>query len=127
MPQLVSLVIHDCGKCDELVHAWVEAGVTGLTMLDSSGLSQHVSRHDLSDDIPLFPSIRRLLKETEYNSRTIFSIVGDDFDLDGLLAVTERIIGRLSEPETGILFVTPITRVVGLRPGNRKLDEDEGR
>jgi nitrogen regulatory protein P-II 1 len=115
MPQLVSLVINDCGKCDELVNAWVEAGVTGLTMLDSTGLSQHVSRHDFTDDIPLLPSLRRLLKETEYNSRTVFSVVDDKFDLDALLAVTERILGRLSEPETGILFVMPITRVAGLR------------
>lgn len=115
MPQLISLVIHDCSKCDELVHAWVEAGITGLTMLDSSGLSQHVSRQDISDDIPLFPSIRRMLKETEYNSRTVFSVVADDFDLDGLLEVTEGILGRLSEPETGILFVTPVTQVFGLR------------
>jgi nitrogen regulatory protein P-II 1 len=118
MPQLVSLVVHDCGMCDELVHAWVEAGVTGLTLLDSSGLSQHLQREGIADDIPLFPSVRRLLKETEQTSRTVFSVVDDEFDLDRLVAVTERVLGRLSEPETGILFVTPVTRVVGLRgPG----------
>jgi len=115
MPQLVSLVIHDRSKCDELIHAWVEAGVTGLTMLDSSGLSHHLQRDDVSDDLPLIPSLRRLLKETERNSRTIFSVVDDDYDLEALLAVTEKVLGPLSEPETGILFVTPVTRVVGLR------------
>lgn len=119
MPQLVSLVVYDCSKCDELVHAWLEAGITGLTMLDSSGLSEQASRHDISDDIPLFPSIRRLLKETERNSRTVFSVVDDGFDIDTLLAVTEKVLGPLSEPDSGIFFVTPVTRVVGLRPASK--------
>jgi nitrogen regulatory protein PII len=118
MAQLVSLVVHDPGRVEAVIRAWVEAGVSGLTLLDSCGLAQHLAERDLRDDYPLFPSVRRILQGTERHNRLLFSIVADEFDLDVLVAATEKALGPLSEPETGILFVTPVTRVVGLQPGS---------
>lgn len=115
MPHMVNLVLHDPGKTDEVVHAWLEAGVRGMTLLDSSGLARQVGERDLRDDLPLFPSLRSLLSIPERNSRLLFSVVADDFDLDGLIQATERVLGPLSAPDSGILFVVPVTRTAGLR------------
>ncbi len=116
MPQLVSLVVMDPGRVDEVMHAWVEAGVPGLTLLDSSGYAQHVrAQQKLRDDVPLFPSVRKILRATEQHSRLIFSVVQDDFDIEALIAATERVLGSLEEPGNGILFVVPLSRVAGLR------------
>ena len=122
MAQLVNLVVYDTAKVDEVIHAWVEAGVNGLTILDSSGLSRAVGEYALRDDVPLFPSIRRLLRESETHSRMIFSVVPDDFDVDGLIAATEKIIGSLEEEETGILYVVALKRVAGLKRRRDKPD-----
>jgi hypothetical protein len=40
--------------------------------------------------------------------------VPDGFDVEALVAVTEKITGTLDEPNTGILFTLPVTRVWGL-------------
>jgi len=120
MPQLVSLVVHDPGRVDDVVRAWLGAGVTGMTLLDSSGLGRHMREHELRDDLPLFPSIRKVLEGEERHSRLLFSIVPDDFDLEALIAATERVLGPLDEPDTGILFVLPVSRVVGLQPSRRE-------
>ena len=116
MPQLVSMVIHDPGKIDQVVRAWVGAGVSGLTLLDSSGLAHHLHDQALRDDLPLFPSMRHLLQSPERQNRLLFSVVADAFDVDRLIQATEAAIGRLDDPGTGILFVLPVSRVAGLQP-----------
>lgn len=128
MPQLVSLVVHDPGRADEIVRAWLGAGVTGMTLLDSSGLGRHLRERDLRDDLPLFPSLRKVLEGEERHSRLLFSVVPDDFDIDRLIEATERVLGPLDCPDSGILFVVPVVRAVGLQPYRREAaDAESGR
>lgn len=117
MPQLISLILHDMDKVDDVLHAWLESGISGLTLLDSSGLSHRVGRSGLRDDLPVFPSVRKMLESTEMQNRLLFTVVADEFDIDALIRRTEQVTGSLDRPGTGILFVTPVTRVVGLQPG----------
>lgn len=119
MPNLIGLVIHDLGRLDEVVHAWLESGISGLTLVDSSGLIHHLGPEGARDDLPIFPSLRRMLESTDTANRLLFSIAGDDFDIDGLIRATESVLGKLDEPGTGILFVLPVARVAGLQPHRR--------
>jgi hypothetical protein len=114
MPQLVCLVIFDPSKVDDVVRGWVEAGVRGMTLIESSGLAHHLGSRGPRDDLPLFPSLRNLLEAVEHHSRLMFSVVPDGFDIDRLIAATEAAVGRLDDPNTGILFVLPVSRAAGL-------------
>ncbi|MEX0788400.1 MAG: hypothetical protein WD040_06330 [Anaerolineales bacterium] len=118
---MVTIVLHDPAMTDEVVHAWLESGVLGMTLLDSTGLARRVGERELRDDLPLFPSLRSLLLVPERTSRVIFSVVPDSFDMNALVRATEKVIGRLDTPDSGILFVIPVTKTVGLRvaPGRR--------
>ena len=116
MPQLVHLVISDPGKVEDVIHNWLEVGVRGLTIVDTTGLAQHLRGEGVSDDVPLFPSIRRILAGSERHSRMLMSVIPDDFDIGRLVAATDAALGRLDDHNTGILFVVPVTRAVGLRP-----------
>jgi nitrogen regulatory protein PII len=116
MPQLIVLVLPDPGQCDAVLHSWLDAGVTGMTLLDSSGVVEQVrAQNEVLDDMPLMPSMRRLLRNEENPGRTMFSVVGDDFDIDSLVAKTEAITGPLKEEGTGFLFVVQVSRTFGLR------------
>jgi nitrogen regulatory protein PII len=118
MAQIVCLVVHDPTKADDVGQAWVEAGATGLTLLDSCGWAARAEKRGVPDDLPLFPSVRKLMRGAEEMNRVLFSVVADDFDVDILVAAAERVLGPLTDPDTGILFVVPVGRVVGLQPGH---------
>ncbi|MCL4302552.1 MAG: hypothetical protein KJ077_43080 [Anaerolineae bacterium] len=114
MTQLVVLVLDDPDKTEEVLAAWVTVGVSGATILDSSGLSHEFGRRALRDDLPLFPSLEDLLRSREEPHRTLFAVVPDGFDIDALVAATEEITGVFDEPDTGILFVIPVIQAWGL-------------
>lgn len=127
MPQLVMLVVHDPANVDSVMEGWLRAGVPGMTLLDSSGLAQLEQQRNLRDDIPLLPSVRTLLRGMETRSRTLFSLVADDFDIDRLVEETEAVLGPLESEGNGILFVLPVSRVEGLqvRPASPPSGEGE--
>lgn len=113
MADLAVLVINDPQKTDEVLAAWLDLGITGATIFDSTGLTHHVGRFGARDDLPLIPTLSSLLRSREEANRTLFAVLPDGFDLDALAAATEQAVGRLEEPHTGIMFVVPVRRVWG--------------
>lgn len=111
MAEFVLLVVNRPEKLDQVLDALASLGVTGVTILESSGLGR---AQRLRDDLPLFPSLRKLFEAEEYRHRTIFTVVDDDVNMDDLFAAVERILGNLDEPETGIMITWPVSRVRGL-------------
>ena len=71
------------------------------------------------DDIPLMPSLRDLLTSEELSYRTLFSVVPDEEAVDRVIAATEAVVGDLSLPNSGFLFVVPVSRAVGLQNRSR--------
>jgi nitrogen regulatory protein P-II 1 len=114
LSELIVLVLNDPGKTEDVLAAWLAVGVSGVTILDSSGLSHQVGRRSLRDDLPLFPSLEDLIRSREEHHRTLFVVVPDGFDVEALVAATEHITGTLDTPHTGILFTIPVTRTWGL-------------
>jgi hypothetical protein len=114
LSELIVLVLNDPDKTQDILAAWLAVGVTGVTILDSNGLSHQVGQHGLRDDLPLFPSLEDLLRGREEPHRTLFAVVPDGFDVEALAVATEQITGTLDEPDTGILFTLPVTRAWGL-------------
>lgn len=114
MPELVVLVLDTDDHIPGVIEAWLEAGVTGVTSIESSGLGHHLAEHASSADLPLIPSLARLLRPREDPSRTLFTVVPDGFDVEGLITATEAVTGSLDAPDSGILFVVPVSRVRGL-------------
>jgi len=113
----VLFVLHDVGACDDVLTAWDEAGVSGITILPSTGLARMRQKWGLRDDIPLFPTLADISSHEERLNRTFFTIVNDEATVDKIVAATENVVGNLDEPDTGILVVMPIMKAYGL---NRK-------
>jgi nitrogen regulatory protein P-II 1 len=117
MPEMVIMVLDDPTKTDVLLRAWLDLGVTGTTIFNSTGLARELCEFGARDDLSLMPSLTQLLQCREEAHRTLLAIVPENFDLDRLAEVSQSIVGSFDEPDTGILFSIPVGRVWGLRRG----------
>ena len=113
----ILFVLHDISKINELLHAWEEAGVKGATVLLSTGLGRIRQNFGLMEDFPLFPSMSEIMERMDEMdlSRTLFSVVETDQIVNKLLENTQKVVGDLSQPNTGILIVLPVAHVYGLK------------
>lgn len=116
MAYLVVFVVDDPGECTSILESWEAVGVTGVTILESTGLGR-LKRAGLRDDLPLMPSIRDLLQTREVHHRTLLSVVDDQETVDKMVASVQECIGDLSQADTGILFVVPVLQVYGTGNG----------
>lgn len=114
---LILFVLHDINLCEEVLEAWEEAGIRGVTILPSTGLARF-REAALREDLPLFPSLGNIFKQSENLNRTFFTVVDNDRTVDKLVKATENVIGDLCQPNTGILIVLPVARVYGLQSSN---------
>lgn len=112
MAHLIVFVLDCMEECPNILDAWEQAGAPGATILESSGVAR--MKAALRDDLPPLPSLRDLLSSRETHHRTIFTVVEDDDTLERVIVATQATVGDLSKPNTGILFVVPVTRVLGL-------------
>ena len=116
---LIMFVLHDPDKLTDLLLSWEDAGVGGITIIPSTGIGRLKANDMLRGDLPLMPSLLDILETPERHNRTLFTMVEGEEMIEKVVAATERIVGTLDEPNTGILTVIPTSRIYGL---HRKTD-----
>lgn len=113
MNQMVIFVLDNDELLEDVLQAWVSAGVKGATAVDSLGMSKVL--HLIDESRPLFPSIGSIFQDEHYHY-TLFSFIDDSVDVPGLLTATEKVVGDLSQSDTGIFAVLPVSFVKGIHP-----------
>ncbi len=113
MSYLVVLIIDDLDDCPCILDAWEELGVTGVTILESTGLGR-LRKAGLRDDLPIMPGLRDIMGAREIPHRTLLSVVDSQGIVEKMVAAAQEIIGDLDNPHTGFLFVLPVLQAYGL-------------
>jgi nitrogen regulatory protein P-II 1 len=106
--------LHDNSCLDEILNAWEEIGVSGITILPGTGLARLRQKSALRDDLPLIPSLEDLVERVENTNRTLFTIVKHEDMVDKIVAATQKVTGDLNLPNTSLLVVLPVLRAYGL-------------
>jgi nitrogen regulatory protein PII len=114
MYYMVLAIINNLDKCPSVLDAWDELKVPGITILESTGLGS-LRQSSIRDDLPLMPSLVDLFKTREHRHRTIFTVVDSEETVERLIDTTQEIVGNMEDPHNGVIFVLPVSRVVGLR------------
>jgi len=112
---MILFVLHDAEKLQAVLDAWEEAGISGATVLFSTGIGRIRESQALRDDLPIMPSLEDFYALPERLGRTIFTITDDESLVDKIVRATESVVGDLNEPNRGILTVLPTTGIYGLR------------
>jgi hypothetical protein len=108
---LLIMVLDDSNRLNEVLEAWRTAGIRGTTILESTGLNRVLPRHTAQ---PMFVGFSQMFGGGRVGHQTLFAII-DSLELaEAAVSATEAVIGKLTDPNTGIMFVTPVLQVWGL-------------
>lgn len=106
---MLLFVLDDPEKLNPVLTAWENAGISGVTILESTGL-QRLKRKF----IPM-RYVPALIPEEE-NHLTLLAMVDGETKVQAALAAAEGVVGDLNGPNTGIFAAWPLSLVKGL-PG----------
>lgn len=115
--KLLVFVLNREELLEEVLEAYVEAGLPGATILDSEGLG-----YFLAYEVPLFAGFKEFLKGNKPYNKTILSVVKDDGAVKRLAPILDEITGGLEQPGTGVMFTIPVEWGYGFAEAH---DDDE--
>lgn len=107
--KLVVFILNREELLDDVLSAYVEAGIPGATVIDSEGMGRY-----LTYEVPLFADFKEFMKGNKPYNKTILSVVSDESVIPELKKILDSITGGLSQPGTGVLFTIPVDYAVGM-------------
>jgi len=108
---MLMMVLDDSARLNEVLQAWIESGVKGITILESTGVNRLLPRESAN---PMFAGFAQLFGSGRVGHNTLFAVIDDLDTADTAVSATERILGDLTKPHTGIIFALPIVKTWGL-------------
>jgi nitrogen regulatory protein PII len=105
---MVLVVIDDPGKVDDVLEKFEEGGITGATLIESTGLQRKRKKH-----IPLRYFYANPV-QGETDNLTLLTIVPDRETADRCRQIVEGVVGDLDEPNTGVFAAWQLDLVKGI-------------
>ncbi len=109
---ILFFVLNKIEKLDELLHALMDAGIRGATVLNSIGMASELGMKN-DEDSHVISSFRAFFVSGKSENRTIFTVI-DKALIPKASEIISGVVGDLSKPNTGVLFAMPAVYVEGL-------------
>ncbi len=116
---LLIAVINNEALLDDLITGWLDIGITGATVLESTDCVQLISTH-----IPIFAGFRSLTGGGMHHNKTLVAAVHTRALLDEAVAYLEALCRRTEASHQGVYFVAPLLQFAHL---GHPLDEEDRR
>ncbi len=114
---LLVVIINEEELLDELITGWLDLGVTGATVIESTDSLQFISHH-----VPIFAGFRALTSGGMRHNKTIFTVIETPHILDEAVAFLEALCCKAGAPHQGVYFVMSLDRFNRL---GREIDDGE--
>jgi hypothetical protein len=103
---MIFFVLDNPEKLIDILTAWENVGITGVTILESTGMHRVTRKAFPMRYLPAFYG-------NEESHQTLIAIVQDESCITACLLATESIVGDLNSPDTGIFAAWPLNVVKG--------------
>lgn len=118
--QMMMFVLDNPDQLDAVLDAWYAAGVSGVTIIETSGLHRRKRTRPIGARYAF--GLGQSGAHIEVGHYTLMAIVPDEDAVRACLAAAERIVGDLDGPNTGVMASWDLSVVKGV-PGHLR---DEG-
>lgn len=108
---LLTMVLDDSSRLGEVLQAWRDAGVRGVTILESTGVNRVLPRRSAE---PMYMGFSQIFGSGRVGHNTLFAVIDDLALAEAAVAATEQVLGDLTRPDTGIVFVIPVVKSWGI-------------
>ncbi len=100
---LLIAVINNEELLEDIITGWIDIGITGATVMESTDLLQLISYN-----IPVFAGFRSLTSGGMSHNKTIFTAVRDKEILDRAVAYLESVCNETGKPRQGVYLIVPL-------------------
>lgn len=114
MTKLLVFILSNTSKLDSLVQEFGKNGLTGATVISSSGIAQRLMFSDDETLSNIFGSLKKILNRDNVPNNTILMVLKEE-RVSKVIEIIESVVGDLEEENTGILFTLPIDFVKGMK------------
>jgi nitrogen regulatory protein P-II 1 len=115
---MVMFVLDDPGKFNELLKAWMNAGIMGATIIESTGMNRQLA------PCPPMRYSYGTSSVREAENLSAFVVVNDEEQVKKCLIIAEKIVGNLDDPNTGVFTAWPLTLTKGIPDGCERRGAD---
>lgn len=105
------IVLNKVEKLKKVLLALKDSGVRGATIIDSVGAGDMMK--ESFSGMPMLSGLMRGLQNNYDTNKTIFSVIEREDQVNDAMAAVERVLGDMSKPDTGIMFVLPVIKFKG--------------
>ena len=126
--QLLIVVIDNEDILEDLLTGWLDIGVTGATLLDSTDSLELLSHH-----VPLFAGFRSLSGGRQRHTKTLLSAIEAPAVLEQAVCFLENLCARDGNGSGGVYMIVPLSAIGRLGRSNhpaqrqRRLSRKTGR
>lgn len=114
----IMFVLDNPNNLDKILEAWQNAGISGVTIIESTGVHRRAIQ---KQRIPMRFQFLPLSVGIEEGNITLLTVVPNKELIQACEKATESIVGDLNDPDTGILFAWPLDYVKGV-PNDPRMD-----
>lgn len=108
---MLMMVLDDSTRLNAVLDAWVEAGVKGVTILESTGVNRVFRRTEAQ---PMFAGFSQIFGSGRVGHNTLFAVIDTLEVAETAVVATEAVVGDLNQPNTGIIFALPVVKTWGI-------------
>jgi hypothetical protein len=108
---MLVMVLDDTARLNDVLIAWDQAGVGGVTIIESTGLNRVLQRH--SPEMA-FVGFSQMFGSGRVGHNTLFAVIDSLETAETAVAATEAVLGDLTQPNTGIIVALPVAKAWGV-------------